>query len=102
MQRNRQYDDEVQRLDRRHPTNAPDWTYVIQDDMLFDTDIEQSASVEERVVEEVIDVGCSAASSNKDEIDSDYLEMDDGYEYFEPTLKPTPSRDSQKRRRKQH
>ena len=57
----------------------------------------RTIAVPSLVVEEVIDVGCSAASSNKDEIDSDYLEMDDEYRYFESTPKPTPSRDSQKR-----
>jgi hypothetical protein len=52
LQRNRHYDDELQRFDRPHPADAPKWAYIDQDDMFFDTDVEQSKSVEEHVSEE--------------------------------------------------
>lgn len=74
----------MQRFDRRHPTGAPEWAYVVQDDdMVFDTEDEQAKSgVEDHVTEEEeeVEAGCSAAKPNKGKknySDSDHLEMDD-------------------------
>lgn len=40
LQRKRAYDDELQHYDLLHPANAPDWTYIIQENMIYDTDID--------------------------------------------------------------
>ena len=86
LQRLRKYDDELQRFDRPHPVNAPEWAFVVQDDdMVFDTEIEQTKSDEDHVsgIEEFEEVtaGCSAANTDQEEqtdVNSDNLEMDDG------------------------
>ena len=46
MQRERKYDDEIQTYDRPHPLNAPEWSYVDQGDILYDTEIEQTRTDE--------------------------------------------------------
>ena len=81
LQRNRKYDDELQRYDRQHPANAPKWAYIDQTDVFFDTDIEPSKSAEEHADEEeeneeVVNTGCSAATAEQAGSDSDHLEMD--------------------------
>jgi hypothetical protein len=32
LQWNRQYDDELQHLDERNPSDAPSWSYIVQED----------------------------------------------------------------------
>ena len=49
MQRERKYDDEIQIYDQPHPSNAPEWSYVNQGDILYDTEIEQKRTNEEYV-----------------------------------------------------
>ena len=51
LQRQRKYDDEIQSYDRPHPSNAPEWSYVDQGDILYDTKIEQTRTDEEYVTE---------------------------------------------------
>ncbi len=51
MQRQRKYDDEIKSYDRPHPSNAPEWSYVDQGDILYDTEIEQTRTDEEYVTE---------------------------------------------------
>jgi len=51
LQRQRKYDDEIQSYDRLHPSNAPEWSYVDQGDILYDTEIEQTRTDEEYVTE---------------------------------------------------
>jgi hypothetical protein len=51
LQRERKYDDELQTYDRPHPSNAPEWSYVDQGDILYDTEIEQTRTDEEYVTE---------------------------------------------------
>ena len=85
LQRRQKYDDDLQHFDRPHPANAPEWAFVVQDDdIVFDTEIEQTKSgednVSEEIVEEEIDAGRSAANTDQEQqIDDnpDYLEMDD-------------------------
>ncbi|CAG8782899.1 20763_t:CDS:2, partial [Rhizophagus irregularis] len=39
------YDDEVQKYDRPHLSNAPEWSYIIQQqDLIFDTNIDQGTT----------------------------------------------------------
>ena len=51
MQRQRKYDDKIQSYDWPHPSNAPEWSYVDQGDILYDTEIEQTRTDEEYVTE---------------------------------------------------
>ena len=75
LQQSWQYDDDLQHFDRPHPAGAPRWAYIDQTDILFDTDIEQTKSVEEYVGEENETAGCSVANAKQNRSDSDYLEM---------------------------
>jgi len=88
LQRWRKYNDDLQHFNRPHPANTPKWAFVVQDDdIVFDTEIEQTKSGEDNVSEEIeneieeeIDAGRSAANTDQEQqIDNnpDYLEMDD-------------------------
>jgi hypothetical protein len=80
LQRERKYDDELQTYDRPHPSNAPEWSYVDQGDILYDTEIEQTRTDEEYVTEheEEVEVerGHSSAAEDQND-DSEGLVMDD-------------------------
>jgi len=41
LQRNRNYDDEIQHFDLPHSTIAPQWSYVDQNDMILNTEFER-------------------------------------------------------------
>jgi len=79
LQRQRKYDDEIQSYDRPHPSNAPEWSYVDQGDILYDTEIEQTRTDEEYVTEneeeQEVERGQSLAA--EDQNDSEGLVMDD-------------------------
>ena len=79
MQRQRKYDDEIQSYDRPHPSNTPEWSYVDQGDILYDTEIEQTRTDEEYVTEneEEQEVERGRSSAAKDQNDSEGLVMDD-------------------------
>jgi len=79
LQRQRKYDDEIQSYDRPHPSNAPEWSYVDQGDILYDTEIEQTRTDEEYVTEneEEQEVERGRSSAAKDQNDSEGLVMDD-------------------------
>ncbi|GBC11737.2 hypothetical protein GLOIN_2v1882297 [Rhizophagus irregularis DAOM 181602=DAOM 197198] len=47
LQRPRQYDDEVQHFDRMHPEDAPQWSYVEQEDFIYDTEIDSRSGFDE-------------------------------------------------------
>ncbi|GET52383.1 hypothetical protein GLOIN_2v1798326 [Rhizophagus irregularis DAOM 181602=DAOM 197198] len=47
LQRPRQYDDEVQHFNRMHPEDAPQWSYVEQEDFIYDTEIDSRSSFDE-------------------------------------------------------
>ncbi|GET49778.1 hypothetical protein GLOIN_2v1798326 [Rhizophagus irregularis DAOM 181602=DAOM 197198] len=47
LQRPRQYDDEVQHFDRMHSENAPQWSYVEQEDFIYDTEIDSRSGFDE-------------------------------------------------------
>ncbi|CAB5389105.1 unnamed protein product [Rhizophagus irregularis] len=47
LQRPRQYDDEVQHFDRMHPKDAPQWSYVEQEDFIYDTEIDSRSGFNE-------------------------------------------------------
>ncbi|CAG8767547.1 7938_t:CDS:2, partial [Rhizophagus irregularis] len=69
LQRPRQYDDEVQHFDRIHPEDAPQWSYVKQEDFIYDTEIDRSGFDEdedygEETEEVLIDSQKSAASDD--------------------------------------
>jgi hypothetical protein len=79
--RERKYDDEIQRYDRPHPANAPEWSYVEQQDLLYDTEIDQRRPEEEYAAEyEEVEVevhrGTTPATEENNNTDSEYLEMD--------------------------
>ncbi|EXX62394.1 hypothetical protein GLOIN_2v1847018 [Rhizophagus irregularis DAOM 181602=DAOM 197198] len=40
LQRPHQYDDEVQYFDQMHPQEAPQWSYIEQEDFIYDTEID--------------------------------------------------------------
>ena len=50
MQRERKYDDEIQTYDRPYSSNGPEWSYVDQGDILYDTEIEQMRTDEEMLL----------------------------------------------------
>ena len=79
MQRERKYDDEIQTYDRPHPSNAPEWSYVDQGDILYDTEIEQTRTDEEYVTEheEEQEVERGRSSAAEDQNDLEGLVMDD-------------------------
>ena len=79
LQRERIYDDEIQKYDRPHPSNAPEWSYVDQGDILYDTEIEPTRTDEEYVTEyeeEVVERGRTSAAEDQNN-DSEGLVMDD-------------------------
>ncbi|POG75110.1 hypothetical protein GLOIN_2v1770483, partial [Rhizophagus irregularis DAOM 181602=DAOM 197198] len=41
------YDDEVQHFDRMHPEDAPQWSYVKQEDFIYDTEIDSRSGFDE-------------------------------------------------------
>ncbi|GET67016.1 hypothetical protein GLOIN_2v1798326 [Rhizophagus irregularis DAOM 181602=DAOM 197198] len=43
----RNYDDEVQHFDRMHPEDAPQWSYVEQEDFIYDTEIDSRSGFDE-------------------------------------------------------
>jgi hypothetical protein len=73
----------VQRYDWPHPANAPEWSYVEQHDLLYDTEIEQrrheeNSGQEEDEEEEEVHRGTTPATEGNT-TDSEHLEMDDGF-----------------------
>ncbi|CAB5213908.1 unnamed protein product [Rhizophagus irregularis] len=67
------YDDEVQKYDRPHPSNAPKWSYIIQQqDLIFDTDIDQGFNTEYNEEVEEISRGTTPATGNTTENDEDH------------------------------
>jgi hypothetical protein len=78
--RERKYDDEIQRYDRPHPANAPDWSYVEQQDLTYDTEIDQRKPEEKEEVEVEVETGRGTTPATpvteENNTDSEYLEMD--------------------------
>ncbi|CAB5388123.1 unnamed protein product [Rhizophagus irregularis] len=71
--RERRYDDEVQKYDRPHPSNAPEWSYIVQQqDLIFDTDIDQGLITEYDEEEEKVSRGTTPATGNTTENDEDH------------------------------
>ncbi|GBC18474.2 hypothetical protein GLOIN_2v1883234 [Rhizophagus irregularis DAOM 181602=DAOM 197198] len=69
--------DEIRRrgtkLDRPHPSNAPEWSYIIQQqDLIFDTDIDQGLITEYDEEEEEVSRGTTPATGNTTENDEDH------------------------------
>ncbi|CAB4428274.1 unnamed protein product [Rhizophagus irregularis] len=50
LQRSRNYDDELQHFNHPNPKDAPQWTFVEQYDMIYDTDIEKTTDVDLRKI----------------------------------------------------
>ncbi|UZO11184.1 uncharacterized protein OCT59_002756 [Rhizophagus irregularis] len=69
----RKYNDEVQKYNRRHPSNTYKWSYIVQQqDLIFDTDIDQGFNTEyDKEVEEV-SRGTTPATGNTTENDEDH------------------------------
>ncbi|UZO08741.1 uncharacterized protein OCT59_028993 [Rhizophagus irregularis] len=71
--RERRYDDEIQKYDRPHPSNAPEWSYIVQQqDLIFDTDIDQGLITEYDEEEEEVSRGTTPAIGNTTENDEDH------------------------------
>ncbi|CAB4402983.1 unnamed protein product [Rhizophagus irregularis] len=71
--RERIYDDEVQKYDRPHPSNAPEWSYIVQQqDLIFDTDIDQGLITEYDEEVEEVSRGTTPATGNTTENDEDH------------------------------
>ncbi|CAB5369505.1 unnamed protein product [Rhizophagus irregularis] len=71
--RERRYDDEVQKYDRPHPSNAPEWSYIVQQqDLIFDTDIDKGLITEYDKEEEEVSRGTTPATGNTTENDKDH------------------------------
>ncbi|UZO01584.1 uncharacterized protein OCT59_020096 [Rhizophagus irregularis] len=71
--RERRYNDEVQKYDRPHPSNAPEWSYIVQQqDLIFDTDIDQGLITEYDEEEEEVSRGTTPATGNTTENDEDH------------------------------
>ncbi|UZO13459.1 uncharacterized protein OCT59_004958 [Rhizophagus irregularis] len=71
--RERRYDDEVQKYDRPHPSNAPEWSYIVQQqDLIFDTDIDQGLITEYDEEKEEVSRGTTPATGNTTENDEDH------------------------------
>ncbi|CAB5372139.1 unnamed protein product [Rhizophagus irregularis] len=70
LQRPHQYDDEVQHFNRMHPEDAPQWSYVEQEDFIYDTEIDSRSDFDEdedygeEMEEVLIDSQKSAASDD--------------------------------------
>ncbi|GET60900.1 hypothetical protein GLOIN_2v1869487 [Rhizophagus irregularis DAOM 181602=DAOM 197198] len=64
------YDDEVQHFDRMHPEDAPQWSYVEQEDFIYDTEIDSRSGFDkdkdygEETEEVLIDSQKSAAGDD--------------------------------------
>ncbi|CAB4395374.1 unnamed protein product [Rhizophagus irregularis] len=64
------YDDEVQHFNRMHPEDAPQWSYVEQEDFIYDTEIDSRSDFDEdedygeEMEEVLIDSQKSAASDD--------------------------------------
>ena len=76
----RNYDDKIQQYNRPHPANAPKWSYVKQQDLTYDTEIDQRKPEEEEEEEEEVEVetgrGTTPVTEENSNTDSEYLEMD--------------------------
>ena len=71
--RERRYNDEVQKYNRPHPSNAPEWSYIVQQqDLIFDTDIDQGLITEYEEEEEEVSRGITPATGNTTENDEDH------------------------------
>ncbi|CAB5364137.1 unnamed protein product [Rhizophagus irregularis] len=71
--RERRYDDEVQKYDRPHPSNAPEWSYIIQQqNLIFDTDIDQGLITEYDEEEEEVSRGTTPVTGNTTKNDEDH------------------------------
>ncbi|CAB5386902.1 unnamed protein product [Rhizophagus irregularis] len=71
--RERRYDNEVQKYDRPHPSNAPEWSYIVQQqDLILDTDIDQGLITEYDEEEEEVSRGTTPATGNTTENDEDH------------------------------
>ncbi|CAB5365956.1 unnamed protein product [Rhizophagus irregularis] len=71
--RERRYDDEVQKYDRPHLSNASEWSYIVQqEDLIFDTDIDQGLITEYDEEEEEVSRGTTPATGNTTENDEDH------------------------------
>ena len=71
--RERRYDDEVQKYDRPHLSNAPEWSYIVQQqDIIYDTDIDQGLITEYDEEVEEISRGTTPATGNTTENDEDH------------------------------
>ncbi|CAB5377598.1 unnamed protein product [Rhizophagus irregularis] len=71
--RERKYDDKVQKYDRPHPSNAPEWSYIVQQqDLIFDTDIDQGLITEYDEEEEEVSRGTTPATGNTTKNDEDH------------------------------
>ena len=79
MQRERKYNNEIQTYDRPLPSNASEWSYVDQGDILYDTKIEQTRTDEKYVTEneKEQEVERGRSSVAKDQNDSEGLVIDD-------------------------
>ncbi|CAB5367571.1 unnamed protein product [Rhizophagus irregularis] len=67
------YDDEVRKYDRPHLSNAPEWSYIVQQqDLIFDTDIDQGLITEYEEKEEEVSRGTTPATGNTTENDEDH------------------------------
>ncbi|EXX66089.1 hypothetical protein GLOIN_2v1882336 [Rhizophagus irregularis DAOM 181602=DAOM 197198] len=67
------YDDEVQKYDRPHLSNAPEWSYIIQQqDLIFDTNIDQGLITEYDEEEEEVSKGTTPATGNTTKNDEDH------------------------------
>ncbi|CAB4494327.1 unnamed protein product [Rhizophagus irregularis] len=67
--RSQEYDDEVQHFDRMHPEDAPQWSYVEQEDFIYDTEIDSRSGFDEdedysEETEEVLIDNQKSAASN--------------------------------------
>ncbi|CAB5369676.1 unnamed protein product [Rhizophagus irregularis] len=70
--RERRYDDEAQKYDRPHPSNAPKWSYIVQQDLIFNTDIDQGFNTEYDEEVEEISRETTPATGNTTENDEDH------------------------------
>ncbi|CAB5394095.1 unnamed protein product [Rhizophagus irregularis] len=71
--REHRYDDEVQKYNRPHPSNAPEWSYIVQQqDLIFNTDIDQGLITEYDEEEEEISRRTTPATGNTTENDEDH------------------------------
>lgn len=70
--RERRYNDELQKYDRPHPSDAPEWSYVVQQqDLIYDTDFDQGFTENEEIEDEEIMRGVTPATGNTTENDDE-------------------------------